>query len=591
MAVDRLTEGPDDRRRRRLIERHSAASLRAVAAEPRAEFVGQRLTIDDRRVAVATPYLLPGDREVPIGARRGVADALGLRLRFSNLELHRSLRPAPPFQQVVFDTLEQLRCDSLVPGHLPGVRQNVTQAFEEWDRSTRAMGVAETALGRLIYTVTHMARARFGTSVGMLDNETQIEIEGITEAPRMELAPLIGHDLVALAQTRHDQAAYAEHAIAIADAAASVAGAAAKQLTPTDVVDVKKRLMLAAAWDDGDNESFDGHDVGTSAGADGTEDGDDDGSGSLDELGGYHVFTTTYDIEVTGTDLVLDVIAARRRAELDSLIAAQAVSVPRLAHRLLERLGTAQPRSWNHAQTEGVIDAPRLSQVVSNPTFRQVFRTPRHEPTADLAVTFLIDTSGSMKRQRYEAMAVLVDTYARALDLAGATTEVLGFTTAAWNGGRALVEWQDAGEPLLPGRVGEQCHIVYKDADSSWRKSRQSLAAMLNTSHYREGLDGEALAWAYRRLMVRPEQRRILVFISDGAPNDVATATANGETYLTDHLQRVARRIQRSGAVELGAIGIDLDMDWLVSRSINLDLSGTLTLRTYRALENLVMHP
>ncbi len=585
MAIEPLTEGIDERRRRRLIERHSAAALRAVAAEPDAEFVGQRLTIGDQRVSVATPYLVAGDRWVPIGALRGVADAIGMRLRHSDIELHRSLRPAPPFQQVVFDTLEQLRCDSLVPDHLPGVRNNVAQAFEEWDRSTRAMGVAETALGRLVYTVTHMARSRFGTSVGMLDNETQIEIEGITEAPRMELAPMIGHDLVALAENRHDQAAYAVHATKIADAVAIVAGDAAEHLTPTDVVDVKKRLMLAAAWDDGDNESFDGHEVG--AGGIG---GVDDGVGSLDDLGGYRVFTTEYDIEVSGQDLLLDVIAARRRAELDTLISAQAVSVPRLAHRLLERLGTAQPRSWHHAQTEGVIDALRLSQVVSNPTFRQVFRTPRHEPTADLAVTFLLDTSGSMKRQRYEAMAVLVDTYSRALDLAGATSEVLGFTTAAWNGGQALVDWQNAGEPNLPGRIGERCHIVYKDADSSWRSSRQSLAAMLQTTHYREGLDGEALAWAYRRLAARPERRRILVFISDGAPNDVATATANGENYLTDHLQRVARRIQRTGAVEIGAIGIDLDMEWLVSKSVSLDLSGTLTLRTYRALEDLVLH-
>lgn len=581
-----LTESIEERRSRRQIERHGAASLRAVAGEPRAEFVGSRLTIGDQRVQVATPYLVAGDRDVSIGAMRGVADALGLRLRHSDLELHRSLRPAPPFQQVVFDTLEQLRCDALAPDHLVGVRRNVAEAFEEWDRSTRAMGVAENGLGLLIYTMTHMARARFGTSVGMLDNETQIEIEGITEAPRMELAPMIGHDLVALAQNRHDQRAYAEHALAIARAMTAVAGDAAEKLTPTDAVDVKKRLMLAAAWDDGDNELFDGHDVGAAASA--TH--GDDGSGALEELGGYRVFTTAYDIEVRGAELLLPVIAQRRRAELDTLLAAQAVSVPRLAHRLLERLGTAQHRSWFYAQTEGVIDAPRLAQVVSNPSFRQAFRTPRPEPTADLAVTFLIDTSGSMKRQRYEAMSVLVDTYCRALDLAGATTEVLGFTTAAWNGGRALTDWQARGEPDAPGRLGEQCHIIYKDADASWRSSRQSLAAMLQTTHYREGLDGEALAWAYQRLLQRPEQRRILVFMSDGAPNDVATSLANGETYLTDHLQRVARRIQRTGAVEMGAIGIDLDMEWLVSRCVSLDLGGTLTLRTYRALEDLVLH-
>ncbi len=580
-----MTGTTEDRRRLRQIERHRSAALRAVAGEPSAEFAGQRLTLSDRAVPIAAPYLT-GDRpNVSLAAQRGVADALGLRLRHSDLDLHRSLRPAPPFQQVVFDTLEQLRCDALAPDHLAGVRANIAEAFEEWDRATRAMGVAESGLGLLIYTVTHMARARFGTSVGLLDNETQIEIEAITEAPRAELGPLIGHDLVCLAETRHDQKQYAVHAAAIASDMAMVAGDAAARLTPTEAVDIKKRLMLAAAWDDGDSEHFDGHDVGIANAPSG-----DDGSGGLDGAGGYKVFSTEHDREVSGNDLLLPVIAQRCRSELDALIAAQAVSVPRLAHRLLERLGTSEPRSWHHGREDGLIDSSRLPQVVSSPGFRQAFRTPRNEATADLAVTFLIDTSGSMKLQRYEAVAVLVDTYCRALDLAGATTEVLGFTTAAWNGGRPLVAWRAAGEPGNPGRIGEACHIVYKDAESSWRRSRNALAAMLHTAHYREGLDGEAVVWAFRRLQARPEQRRILVFISDGAPNDVATSTANGESYLTDHLQAVARRIDRGhNGVEFGAIGIDLDMSWLVPRSISLDLSGTLTLSTYRALEHLVM--
>ena len=196
-----------------------------------------------------------------------------------------------------------------------------------------------------------------------------------------------------------------------------------------------------------------------------------------------------------------------------------------------------------------------------------------------------------MKRQRYESVAVLVDTLSRALELAGASTEVLGFSTASWAGGRAAARWRADGAPPDPGRISETMHIVYKPFESSWRQQRHSLAAMLRTDHYREGVDGEALAWAAGRLSQRPECRRVLVLISDGLPMEAATATNNEDGFLLDHLVEVAKDIERDRAdIEVGAIGIDHGsseaalLDELIDRSVTLDLDGTLTIGTYDVL-------
>lgn len=177
--------------------------------------------------------------------------------------------------------------------------------------------------------------------------------------------------------------------------------------------------------------------------------------------------------------------------------------------------------------------------------------------------------------------------FSRSLDLAGISNEVLGFTTSAWSGGRPLTEWKLAGAPDHPGRMNESMHIVYKDAETPWRRARSSIAALADPQNFREGLDGEALAWAHGRLMSRPEPRKVLVMISDGSPTDAATANVNRPGFLDDHLAGIADRIERFSPVELGAIGIDLDMSGYMRNAIDLDLTGTLTIQHYRALEQL----
>lgn len=571
---------PTGSARLRQLERHGAASLRALSGKPMAEYRASRLRLNGQPAAFAAPWLNLDFQHAALTRSRGVIDSMGLRLRYSDLALHRDLNPAHGFARVVFDVLEQLRCESLLLPALRGLRGNLDAAFVEWCQEAHINGLVENESGILLYTVIHMVRARL---LGTIEDAVA---EALIEATRATLAPLIGSALYRLSSVREDQAAFAEPAREIADALQQLTTAVAGDANKTRDLKELKVFVLPPDWEDGDPvagvEAIGGATAGAASVAD----------ERLETVGDYHIFTTEFDATVTGTSLYRDERRAGLRAELDQLVAAQAVSVPRLARELQQLFGSPQVDGWLFGQDEGLIDARRLSQLVSNPQNRSVFLRERLQTQGNAVVTFLIDNSGSMKSQRFAAVAVLVDTFCRALTLAGVGSEVLGFTTRGWNGGRVLKAWRRQRSPGEPGRLGETLHIVYKSADISWRRSRSSLASLLDTRHFREGVDGEALIWAYRRLQARSEARRYLVLVSDGAPMDAATHNANRVGFLNDHLIGVARHIDSRSLrdpndIQLGAIGIDLDLSEVFSRSVSLDLSGTLGRDSYRVLREL----
>jgi cobaltochelatase CobT len=306
-----------------------------------------------------------------------------------------------------------------------------------------------------------------------------------------------------------------------------------------------------------------------------------------DASDGYRVFTRAYDREVEAASLVRAALLAEYRERLDVRIAAQGVNVGRLARQLKALLATPQADGWDGAQEDGRIDGRRLAQLVASPTERRLFRAERIEPVADCLVTFLIDCSGSMKGQ-IESVAMIVDVFVRALETAGVPSEVLGFTTGAWNGGRARRDWLRAGRPKHPGRLNEVCHLVFKAADTPWRRARRSLAALLKGDLFREGVDGEALDWAVSRMDGRPERRRLLLVVSDGSPMDTATNLANDEHYLDHHLRQVVQRHEAAGTVEIGGIGIGLDLSPYYGRAQAIDLASEVPNQVFREVLELI---
>jgi len=558
----------------RLTDRLSSAGLRAVAGEPAAELRGQRLEVAGRPIGIVVPYLAGDIAMLTADERRGVVDALGLRVRFSDRDLHLSLTPTEPLERIVFDIAEQFRCEALTPPRWRGVRRNRDAAFSHWSEAAQNERLTETGVGLLIFTITQMLRAR------LLRQPTTEQIDDLIETTRGNLAKLVGHALISLPDLVDDQAAFADPAAEIARLLAEMVGDAS-ELKPA-LEDERTRLLIPLDWDALDYE------LSAAPGQQSVADSRSD----------YRVFSTEYDVEVPAVSLYPPATLRRLRADLEEHRSAQVVSLARLSLRLQALFGTSKLDGWRGGEDDGFLDSNRLAQIVANPTEASVYKQPLARPTAEAAVSFLIDTSGSMKLQRYQGVAVLVDTMVRALEMGGITSEVLGFTTASWGGGRARQDWvaaaRSAGSVDDPGRVADLQHIVYKSAEQSWRQTRFSIAAMMRTDHYREGVDGEAVTWAATRLAARPERRKVLVLISDGFPMETSTARLNRDGYLLDHFRWAWERagqggqsVHFRGGVELGAISLDEDLSGVVTPTVQLDLGGTLTIDTYNVLHRL----
>jgi cobaltochelatase CobT len=284
----------------------------------------------------------------------------------------------------------------------------------------------------------------------------------------------------------------------------------------------------------------------------------------------YKIFTTAHDEIVQAEDLCDAEELTRLRAYLDQQLSALSSVVSRLANKLQRRLLAQQNRAWTFDLEEGMLDVARLTRVIIDPTAPLSFKQEEDQEFRDTVVTLLIDNSGSMRGRPIMVAAICADILARTLERCGVKTEVLGFTTRAWKGGTSRDEWIKAGKPAAPGRLNDLRHIIYKAADSPWRRARKNLGLMMREGLLKENIDGEALMWAHQRLVGRPEARRILMVISDGAPVDDSTLSVNSGHYLERHLRQVIAEIEGKSPVELIAIGIGHDVTRYYRRAVTI---------------------
>jgi cobaltochelatase CobT len=292
--------------------------------------------------------------------------------------------------------------------------------------------------------------------------------------------------------------------------------------------------------------------------------------GRADENAVYRAFNMQADEVIDADQLCDSDELGRLRHLLDQQLAHLQSVIARLANRLQRRLLAKQTRAWEFDLEEGILDAARLSRVVTNPVLPLSYKQEQETSFRDTVVTLLIDNSGSMRGRPITVAAMSADILARTLERCAVKVEILGFTTRAWKGGQARERWIAAGKPANPGRLNDLRHIVYKSADTPWRRARRNLGLMLREGILKENIDGEALLWAHNRLVGRPEERRILMVISDGAPVDDSTLSVNPGNYLEKHLREVIRDIERTGLVELTAIGIGHDVTRYYQRAVTI---------------------
>lgn len=551
-------------------EEQCGAALRAVSGFDDVYYRGSRLYRNTQFIAVHAPHLKPQQATHHIEDYRGFADGNALRLKYSDHELHQKLCPAEERERLIFELLEQLRVETLVPDHLPGMRANLKQRFIQWSLESHHQGLTESGIGLLFYTIAQMSWARLNGYPVVEETEDYIE------ATRAGIAPILGRALAAMKRCRDDQQAFAEHALSIAQEFSSLIETATGDdvLNENDDNQKNARYLLMLSFDDEDAGNIALMTYG-------------DARDVLEGRQHYNVFTKEYDQVIEAHSLVRNDLLKEYRLHLDELIKREHINVPRLVRELAPLFMHPERDGWDFDKPQGYIDARRLSRVLTSPEEQRIFKYENHHDRADSAVTFLIDCSGSMKAHS-ESIAMLVDVFCRALEQLHVPSEVLGFTTGGWNGGRAMKDWYAKGRPENPGRLNEINHLIFKQADESWHKARQTIVAMLKHDLYREGVDGEAVEWAAGRLKQRQEQRRVLIVISDGCPMESATSLANTEHYLDRHLQSVVAEIETTKDIEVYGLGVGLDLSPYYRYCDAIDLTQGLSHRVFHQVIRLL---
>lgn len=549
-------------RRQQQLEDLSAASVRALTNDAQLNWRRQVLYRGDQPLPAHAPHLRVAPDARNLATLRGIGDAQALRLLYSDPQLFIQTCPEQPVERLIFEFLEQLRVETLAPDDLPGLTANVQARFLEWSRGFYHAGLADTDLGIMVYTVAQMAWSRLNAVPVLADTEDLIEVT------RASIAPVIGTALAGLRRHRNSQADYAPYALELAQSVSHAVQTSQGDMSDTQRVqrDVDSAFALLLDFDDEQTDSVTAAPTGSSR--------------VFHEAGGtYRIFTTQFDVEVDAASQVRAELLRDYRLELDTLVARQGLNRSRLRRLLIHALASPQRDGRHDGQEEGQIDGRRLAHLVSSPMERRLFTQERFVYQAHCAVTFLIDCSGSMKDQA-RPVAILVDTLVRALEQVGAHTEILGYTTGSWNGGRAYREWMRSGRPVSPGRLNEVCYRVFKPIQRTWRQSRASIAALFKPDLFKEGIDGEAVQWAASRMLAHDHPRRILVVISDGCPMDTATALTNDEFYLDNHLKHVVAGLKSSGQIDVVGVGVGLDLSPFYPHNVAVDVSEGLKNQT-----------
>lgn len=310
--------------------------------------------------------------------------------------------------------------------------------------------------------------------------------------------------------------------------------------------------------------------------------------GAIDPHGDkYQIYTTQFDEIVNAEDLADPGELVRLRRLLDQQMAPTQGVISKLANRLQRKLMARQQRSWLFDQEEGYIDSAKLSRMIANPTTTLTFKREKQTDFRDTIVTLLIDNSGSMRGRPIAIAAMCTDILAQTLERCGVKVEILGFTTRAWKGGKSRDLWIEQGRPVHPGRLNDLRHIVYKNADAPLRRAHKNFGLMLKEGILKENIDGEALVWAHNRLARRPEQRKVMMVISDGAPVDDSTLSVNPSNVLERDLHTVIRWIEGLKQVELTAIGIGHDVGRYYSRAMTITDADELASALISRIESL----
>ncbi|MBB4040565.1 cobaltochelatase CobT [Microvirga flocculans] len=589
------------------LKRSIAGTMKAIARKPDLEvaFASDRPVLmgtDKARLPEPPRKLTPQD----VAVLRGNADAMALRLACHDTALHRKLAPEGQAARAVFDAVEQARVESIGSRRMAGISSNISAMLEDrYHRGGKYEDITDRADAPLEDALALMVRER------LTGEKPPASAAKIVDLWRDFVEDRAGKDLDGLLKNIENQRSFARSiremlsSLDMADDAAldsedeeNEDETETEQQEQQGEGESEQEAQGDRAETEVSEDSSDELEDGATEEAEGpsgempeeAEEADSDEAGESwrppsrsNEARGpdYKAYTAKFDEIIHAEDLCDADELTRLRAYLDKQLAHLQGVVGRLANRLQRRLMAQQNRAWEFDLEEGALDPARLPRIVMDPFQPLSFKQEQDTNFRDTVVTLLLDNSGSMRGRPITVAATCADILARTLERCGVKVEILGFTTRAWKGGQARELWLQNAKPANPGRLNDLRHIIYKSADAPWRRARKNLGLMMREGLLKENIDGEALDWAHKRLLARPEQRRILMVISDGAPVDDSTLSVNPGNYLERHLRYVIEEIETRSPVELIAIGIGHDVTRYYRRAVTIvdaeELGGVMT--------------
>jgi cobaltochelatase CobT len=577
-------------------------AVRAIAGdgEMQVSYGPGKPELDGKTVQLPEPSRLPSLKEVAV--IRGWADSLALTAACHDAKLHSRLAPRSGPAKAVFEAVERARIEALGSNRMPGMAANLTARVEDQYGHGRYAEITDRADAPLEDALALMVREQLTGAVPPKTARAMVDLW------RPWIEERAGRTLSQLSQFAEDQAAFGQvmrdvlKTLDLSDELSEGDREEGEEEQPEEGNEQPQEQQDGQEAQDQSREEERGEsEEGEPVDAPQDVDFDEqDADSDLDELTdarerlrpnfnvldnpeafGYKVFSRQHDEEIAAEDLSTADELERLRSFLDKELRHLQGAVGRLANRLQRKLMAQQSRAWDFDLEEGMLDTARLTRVVIDPLHALSFKQERDATFKDTIVTLLLDNSGSMRGRPIMVAACCADILARTLERCGVKVEILGFTTKAWKGGQAREAWLAAGKPANPGRLNDLRHIVYKAADAPWRRAKRSLALMMREGLLKENIDGEALAWAHRRLQARPVRRRILMMISDGAPVDDSTLSVNTGNYLELHLRQVIEEIETRSPIELIAIGIGHDVTRYYRRAVTItdpaELAGAMT--------------
>ncbi len=581
-------------------------TMRAISGEAELEvtFSGDRPGLAGLSARLPEPSRKVSAREVAI--TRGLSDSMALRIACHDKAVHAKNMPQGADARAIFETVEQARCEAVGARRMQGVADNLAIMLDDRFRKSGAQDIASREEAPLQDALSLIIRERLtgarppesaeklvdmwrgwvedkaGTELDRLESEVEDQNSFASRLrdvlKSLDMADELGDQDEDMDPDQNEDEGNNEDAESGDDGEED---SGEQEAMPQDME------MSGEEQDSGDTEASSA-DMEDFAEEDMAEDSEEPGESERQDSPfsnrpetDYSVFTEQFDETITAEELCDAAELDRLRGFLDKQLTHLQGAVARLANRLQRKLMAQQNRAWDFDLEEGLLDTARLTRAVTDPMAPLAFKQERDTNFRDTVVTLLLDNSGSMRGRPITVAATCADILARTLERCGVKVEILGFTTKAWKGGQSRESWIGAGKPQNPGRLNDLRHIIYKSADAPWRRARRNLGLMMREGLLKENIDGEALLWAHDRLLARPEQRRILMMISDGAPVDDTTLSVNPGNYLERHLRYVIDEIETRSPVELIAIGIGHDVTRYYKRAVTIvdaeELAGAMT--------------